>query len=155
MKLYKLKSKQFLPISKQQAWEFFSSPSNLAMITPERLNFEILSISGDGDLHEGQIIQYRITVLPLIRMLWETEITEVIPLSSFTDVQRKGPYAYWSHKHHFAEVQGGVEMTDELEYAVPLGLVGRLVNYLFVGREVKNIFDYRFHVLKEQFGKAA
>src|SRR6188474_3209601 len=108
MKLYKLKSKQFLPISKQQAWEFFSSPSNLAMITPERLNFEILSISGDGDLHEGQIIQYRITVLPLIRMLWETEITEVTPLSSFTDVQRKGPYAHWSHKHHFAEVQGGV-----------------------------------------------
>jgi ligand-binding SRPBCC domain-containing protein len=155
MKLYKLKAKQFLPISKYQAWEFFSSPRNLALITPERLNFQILSMSGNGDLYEGQIIRYRITVLPFIRMLWETEITQVVPLNSFTDVQRKGPYAYWSHKHIFVEVEGGVEMTDELEYAIPLGLLGRVVNFLFVGREVKSIFNYRFHVLKEQFSTAA
>src|SRR5688572_29308589 len=103
MKLYRLKTKQFLPISMQQAWEFFSSPKNLSLITPRRLNFQIVSISGDGHMYEGQIIQYRITVLPFIRMRWETEITEVIELGSFTDVQRKGPYAHWSHKHVFSK----------------------------------------------------
>ena len=86
-------------------------------------------------------------------MLWETEITEVIDLESFTDVQRSGPYSYWSHKHTFTKVEGGVEMTDELEYAIPLGLLGRVANFLFVGLEVKSIFDYRFHVLNKYFNK--
>ena len=101
----------------------------------------------------GQIIRYRITVLPLIRMYWETEITEVIELGSFTDIQRKGPYSHWSHKHIFTEVDGGIEMTDELEYAVSLGPLGSLANFLFVGRQVKNIFDYRFHILNECFSR--
>jgi len=153
MKRYRLITKQFLPITLQQAWEFFSSPVNLALITPKRLNFQIVSISGEGPVHEGQIIQYRITVLPFVRMRWKTEITEVIEHRSFTDIQRKGPYAYWSHKHIFAKVEGGVEMTDELEYAIPLGLLGRLANFLFVGREVKDIFKYRFKVLNQYFNK--
>jgi len=155
MKLYKLKRQQLLPIGLQQAWEFFSSPTNLGMITPKRLNFQILSISGGRNLHEGQIIQYRITVLPLIRMNWETEITEVAELRSFTDVQRKGPYAHWSHKHIFTEVKAGVEMADELEYGLPLGPAGRLANVLFVGREINSIFNYRFHVLEEKFKKTS
>jgi len=153
MKLYKLNSKQFLPITIEQAWDFFSSPKNLAVITPKRLNFKILSISRDGEMHEGQIIQYKITVLPFMRMRWETEITEVVEQKSFTDIQRKGPYSYWSHKHIFTKVEGGIEMTDELEYALPLGILGRLMNFLFVGQEVKNIFDYRFHVLNKYFSK--
>ena len=106
-------------------------------------------------MHEGQIIQYRITVLPFVRTHWETEIKEVIKLRSFTDVQRKGPYSHWMHKHTFTKVEGGIEMTDELEYALPLGLVGRLANFLFISREVKSIFDYRFHVLTEYFNKKA
>jgi len=101
----------------------------------------------------GQIIRYRITVLPLIRMCWETEITEVVEFGSFTDIQRKGPYSHWSHKHIFTEVDGGIEMMDELEYAVSPGLLGSLANFLFVGREVKSIFDYRFQILNKRFNR--
>lgn len=149
--MYKLRFTQVLPISKLEAWEFFSSPKNLALITPARLNFRILSISGSERMHHGQIIKYKITVLPLVRLYWETEITDVVEHFSFTDVQRKGPYSYWAHKHSFKEVEEGIEMTDELEYSVPFGFVGRLANYLFVAREVRNIFEYRFNVLKNRF----
>ena len=150
-KVYSLHTKQFLPISLEEAWQFFSSPANLSIITPPRLNFEILGNSGSDKMFKGQIIQYKITVLPLVRMFWETEITEVTELQSFTDVQRKGPYAYWQHKHSFAAVKGGVEMTDALEYSIPFGLLGRLANYFLVGREVKSIFDYRYQVLEKKF----
>lgn len=150
MHTYKLTSKQFLPIDRQRAWDFFSSPRNLALITPKRMNFKILSISGDK-MHPGQIIKYKITVLPFVRMYWETEITEVNEYYSFTDVQREGPYSYWSHKHIFNDVKHGIEMVDELEYAIPLGLAGKLAHVVFVEREVKNIFKYRFQVLQELF----
>ena len=102
-------------------------------------------------MHAGQIIKYKITVLPLVRMYWETEITEVDEYRSFTDIQRKGPYSFWSHKHMFQEINNGVEMTDELEYAIPFGVAGKLAHGVFVGREVQSIFEYRFNVLQDLF----
>ena len=71
----------------------------------------------------------------------------------FVDEQRSGPYAFWHHQHHFKEVAGGVEMTDEVHYAVPFGLLGRLVHPTFVEGRLKTIFDYRRAQLEKRFGK--
>lgn len=150
-KIYSLHTKQILPINLEQAWQFFSTPTNLAIITPPRMNFEILGSESSEKIFKGQIIQYKVTVLPFVRMFWETEIIEVNELRSFTDVQKKGPYAHWQHQHIFAPVDGGVEMTDLLEYSVPYGLLGRLVNYSIIEREVRSIFDYRYKVLEKRF----
>jgi ligand-binding SRPBCC domain-containing protein len=151
MKIYNLKRKQFLPISLEQAWEFFSTPKNLAKITPAHMGFNILYISGGDKAYAGQIIRYYISILPGIKVQWVTEITQVKELSYFIDEQRFGPYALWHHQHHFKEVPGGVEMTDEVNYAIPLGPLGRLAHFIFVGREVNRIFDHRFKVLEDFF----
>ena len=153
MKIYQLSRKQFLPISLKAAWNFFSSPENLAHITPKEMNFRILSISGGNKMYPGQIIIYKVTVLPYIRLRWVTEITHVQEPLYFTDEQRFGPYALWHHKHHFREVDGGVEMTDEIDYALPLGRLGQLAHLLFVERRVNLIFEHRFKVLEEYFQK--
>jgi hypothetical protein len=42
-------------------------------------------------------------------------------------------------------------MTDEVEYEIPLHLLGKIANKLFVRRELDNIFEYRSVVLKEHF----
>ncbi len=115
------------------------------------MNFTIVSHSGDEKMHEGQIIKYKITVLPLIRVTWITEIARVKDLISFSDEQLVGPYAQWHHTHTFVEKDSGVEMTDEVKYAIPLGPLGRLANWLFVGRQVNRIFDHRFQVLEAYF----
>ena len=43
MKAYHLKFNQQLPISLAEAWDFFSSPMNLAKITPAKMAFEVTS----------------------------------------------------------------------------------------------------------------
>lgn len=154
MKIYRLYRKQFLPIPPSEAWDFFSSPKNLGKITPTRMNFQIVAQSGGDRMHEGQVIRYHVTVLPLIRVTWVTEITGVKEGQSFTDEQRKGPYRLWRHTHTFREQAGGVEMTDVVEYSLPLGPLGRLAHWLFVEREVNRIFDYRFSVLQTYFQKS-
>lgn len=151
MHIYRLYRKQVLPISLQEAWDFFSSPKNLGKITPGRMNFEILEQTGGEKMFEGQVIRYKVTVLPLVRLTWVTEITGVEEGYRFTDEQRKGPYALWRHTHTFVAVDGGVEMTDEVAYSIPLGILGRLAHWLFVEREVNRIFDYRFTVLQTYF----
>jgi ligand-binding SRPBCC domain-containing protein len=151
MKIYNLKRTQFLPISIETAWEFFSNPANLSKITPEHMGFKILYMSGGPKMYPGQIIRYVIRVLPGIPMSWTTEITHVHEPHYFIDEQRFGPYALWHHQHHFREVDGGVEMTDEVNYAIPFGPLGRLANRLFVEREVNRIFEHRYSVLEKFF----
>lgn len=151
MKIYNLTRKQFLPITLQQAWDFFSTPRNLSKITPEHMGFEILYQSGGEKTYAGQIIRYKVQILPGIKAHWVTEITHVKEPEHFIDEQRFGPYALWHHQHHFKEVAGGVEMTDEVNYAIPFGPLGQLAHALFVGREVNRIFDHRYKVLEEYF----
>jgi len=151
MKIYNLKKQQFLPIPISEAWGFFSSPKNLSKITPDHMNFKILYQSGGEKAYAGQIIRYRVNVLPLISVHWVTEITQVKEPKHFIDEQRFGPYALWHHQHHFEEVNGGVLMTDEVNYAIPFGFLGRFAHWLFVGKEVNRIFEHRFITLEKFF----
>ncbi|HEY3406508.1 MAG TPA: SRPBCC family protein [Ohtaekwangia sp.] len=151
MKIYSLSRKQVLPISLEQAWKFFSAPENLLKITPNNMGFHILYSSGGDTLYAGKIIIYRIRVLPFYTTTWVTEISHVQEPHYFVDDQRSGPYALWHHQHHFKKVDAGVEMTDEINYAIPFGFIGRLANWLFVGRQVNAIFNYRFRILETHF----
>lgn len=105
-------------------------------------------------MYPGQIIRYKVAIFPGVDVDWVTEITHVEEPYYFVDEQRSGPYSLWHHQHHFREVPGGVEMTDEVNYAVPLALLGRLVHALFVEKKLRTIFDYRRAVLEERFGKS-
>jgi ligand-binding SRPBCC domain-containing protein len=52
----------------------------------------------------------------------------------------------------FKAVNGSLEMTEEVNYDLPLGLAGKLAHWLFVEQRVNAIFDCRFKVLKGYFG---
>jgi len=152
MKIYTLTKKQFLPITLDEAWAFFSTPINLKKITPEYMGFNILTDLGDGKMYPGQIIHYIVTPVLGIPMRWTTEITHVIDRKYFVDEQRFGPYSFWHHQHWFREVDGGVEMTDIVNYGIPLGFLGQIANTIFVQSKLQEIFDYREKVTNEMFG---
>jgi ligand-binding SRPBCC domain-containing protein len=153
VKIYNLQRKQILPISLEEAWSFFSSPKNLSKITPDNMGFDIRYMSGGNNTYPGQIIIYKIKILGGLRVSWVTEITHVQEKNYFVDEQRFGPYALWHHQHHFKTTDEGLEMTDEVNYAIPFGFVGRLAHWLFVERQVNAIFDHRYRVLETYFAK--
>ena len=126
----RLKTIQRIPAGINEVWDYFSCPANLKEITPPHLDFKILSHIPQK-LEAGLIIKYYIRPILKLRLLWETEITRVRDRVSFTDIQRKGPYKLWRHKHLFREIPGGVEMQDVVDYEVPFGLLGRMLNKLF------------------------
>ena len=156
MSSHSLKYKQFLPVTIQQAWDYFSSPHNLKEITPPDMDFKVLNDSGAEKMYAGQIITYTVKPIAGIPMFWMTEIKQVSHQQYFIDEQRIGPYSLWHHSHFFTEVEGGVEMTDLIHYKLPLGFIGRIFNTLFVKKKLESIFAYRKKVLAEKFsGKAA
>ena len=152
MKIHILEQTQDLPISMEEAWEFFSSPRNLDEITPDELGFRIESCRSEV-MHEGQIITYKVKILPGVWVPWVTEIKAVEDQVAFIDEQRFGPYAFWHHRHHFTGIDGGVRMQDLVHYGLPMGPIGGLAHGLFVRKKLERIFQHRREVLEERFGK--
>jgi ligand-binding SRPBCC domain-containing protein len=151
--MHYLETRQFIPTGIQEAWAFFSNPDNLSRITPPGMGFKIISRSGEA-MYPGMIISYKVKPLLGIPLIWVTEITHVKDKSYFVDEQRIGPYRLWHHQHHFKETSGGIEMLDRVDYALPLGFIGRLANSLFVRRKLEQIFRYREQQVREIFQPA-
>jgi ligand-binding SRPBCC domain-containing protein len=153
VKTYPLRFETLLPTTIDNAWDFFTSPLNLAKITPPEMNFIVTSDFKPTDkVYAGMIITYKVSPLFGIKLNWMTEITQVKENQYFIDEQRFGPFALWHHQHHFKEVKGGVLMTDILNYAIPYGFIGRMANSLIVAKQVNEIFAYREKVIGEMFG---
>ncbi len=152
MKLYQLRTKQELPISLEKAWKFFSDPKNLKDITPNEMNFNIIS-GADKSIYAGQIIQYKVSPVLGINLKWVTEITHVKENAYFVDEQRFGPYSLWHHKHFFKKINGGILMEDIVDYKIPYGLIGQFAHVIFVKKKLEKIFNYRHTKLEKLFGK--
>ncbi|MNY28158.1 hypothetical protein D3C86_1621140 [compost metagenome] len=88
-----------------------------------------------------------------IPIRWLTEITQVKEKEFFIDVQRYGPYDFWHHQHIFKPITNGVEMIDIVHYRPPFMFIGTLADKLFIKRQLKEIFAFRYKVIENRFGK--
>ena len=152
MKIYNITAKQDIPVSIDEAWDFFSNPNNLPEITPPWLNLKVTSELPDK-MYEGMIITYKVYPILGIPSNWVTEITTVKEKHFFIDEQRFGPYKFWHHQHRFKETSSGVEMEDIVNYALPFDPLSRPLNSFLVDKKVKGIFDFRKEVLDNLFNK--
>lgn len=88
--------------------------------------------------------------LPL-RAQWIARVTEFEWNQHFDDVQQKGLFRQWHHRHEFlAETRNGVTGTlvrDVIEYEVGFGPWGAIANILFVERQLRRIFAQRQKIL--------
>ncbi|GFO64065.1 SRPBCC family protein [Geomonas paludis] len=150
MKMYLMKQEQLLPLSPEQAWEFFVHPGNLPRITPPNLGFKITGELPDK-MHAGMIVTYTVTPFLGMAVNWVTEITHMQEPYFFVDEQRFGPYRMWHHQHIFTETPQGTLMTDLVHYVLPFGPLGRVAAPL-VARRVRGIFDYRREALARELG---
>ena len=146
-----LERSQELPISVEQAWAFFSSPRNLARITPPDMGFVIHEPFDDKPTYSGQRITYTVRPLFGFPVGWVTRIAEVDAPHRFVDTQEKGPYALWHHTHTFTAVEAGVLMHDRVEYELPLGPLGELAHLILVKHKLKAIFEFRKQALERIF----
>ncbi|HKY03760.1 MAG TPA: SRPBCC family protein [Blastocatellia bacterium] len=149
---YILERSQVISRSRRETFAFFGDAFNLERITPALLRFRILS-SRPVRMKEGTLIEYRLALFG-IPFRWKTLIEEWSPESYFVDVQLKGPYKLWRHTHSFEEIgPSRTVMRDRVEYQIGFGPLGRLVHSLFVGRMLKNIFDYRAEMTARLLGQ--
>ena len=88
-------------------------------------------------------------------MRWRTRIEEFHPPTGFRDVQLRGPYRRWEHRHTFTAIDGGTRIHDDLTYELPLGPFGEVVHALAVRRQLLEIFRHRARTIAAVFETAA
>ena len=150
--MYQLIRKQIVHTDLETCWDFFSNPSNLKLITPEYMGFDVKTET-PKEMYEGLIIAYKVSPLLSIPMEWVTEITHVRDKSFFVDEQRVGPYKLWHHEHHFKEIDEGVEMIDIVSYEPPFGILGKIVHPFIIKPKLEEIFAFRFKKVDSIFLK--
>ncbi|NND08756.1 MAG: SRPBCC family protein [Saprospiraceae bacterium] len=151
MKMYAKEWQQIVPAEMSEVWDFFSRPENLNRITPEDMNFQILTNLEGLKMYPGILVQYVVRPLPFMKSNWITEITAMNEHRYFIDEQRFGPFKFWHHQHHFKKVAEGVLMTDLLHYAIPIGFLGRLAHTILVNKRIDDIFTYRKKIIEDIF----
>ncbi|HCK53642.1 MAG TPA: CDP-paratose 2-epimerase [Planctomycetaceae bacterium] len=145
----RLVARTWLPAPIETIFGFFADASNLEKLTPAWLRFRIVTPI-PIEMTNGTTISYRLRVhgLPIT---WKSEIRDWSPPFEFVDTQLNGPYRYWHHRHSFSESNGGTLVDDEVDYCPP---GGRIVDRLFVRRDLRRIFSFRTARLNELFNAA-
>jgi ligand-binding SRPBCC domain-containing protein len=101
-------------------------------------------------LREGAVAEFTLWLGPL-PFRWVAVHREVDPLRGFTDIQAKGPFKRWVHRHTFvAEGQEQTQVYDTIEYEHYSGLKGWLTRLLFPPPALRVMFTYRKWVTRRR-----
>jgi len=146
MKTFTLDSSIWLQRPIEEVFAFFADAHNLAAITPPWMHFRTVT-PGPIVMAAGTRFAHRLRVKG-IPIRWESEITAWEPPRRFVDEQRRGPYRFWIHEHRFAARDGGTDVVDHVDYAVPGGAA---VNSLVVAPDLRKVFEYRRQTLLARF----
>jgi ligand-binding SRPBCC domain-containing protein len=137
---YIVESRMWLPKPRDEVFAFFSDPTNLLRVSPPRLGLRLLA--PPPPMTAGATYDLGFTWLG-VPFRWRVFMREYDPPFRFLDVQVRGPYARWEHRHLFLAESGGTTLEDRIVYRLPLGLLGNAAHALFVKRLLTRLWAHR------------
>ena len=158
----------------EKVFAFFADPGNLPRIMPPAMHAKLLNLKlfspemvsrtgspagGPNVAGAGTEMLLSFRVLPRLpfRGRWVARITECQTNRFFTDLQVKGPFKSWHHRHEFVpQARNGVPGTlirDVVEYEVGFGVLGLLADRLFVRGQLRRTFAWRQQAVRALLGE--
>ncbi len=132
--------------SAAEVFAFHEAPDAFARLQPPWQRTEILV--PPSSLAIGTRVVLRTKVGPF----WQTIEAEHVDYQAgvmFADRMNRGPFARWLHRHVITpRGPHACTLTDDIDYALPFGWLGRLVGGGFARRQLVRLFDYRHAVTR-------
>ena len=144
-----LESRVWLAKARPEVFAFFADPRNLPLLTPAAFRLRLLS--EPAPMAAGSVYDLALSWFG-VPMRWRAFIREFDPPYRFVDVQVRGPYARWEHRHRFLEARGGTWVEDRVTYRLPLGPLGCAAHALVVRRQLAGLWAHRDRRLGELVG---
>ena len=172
MKLHRLEASHWVPYPLELVFAFFATPTNLPHLMPtwQRTRLESSRIqpppprpvvadpalrfhSAAAGVGSEMLLSFRPLPGVPLRTQWLALITEFEWFHHFQDVQARGPFARWTHRHGFVpeilDSQPGTRIDDAVEYALPMGPLGSVAHRLFVRQQMQETFAWRQQRLEQ------
>jgi len=136
------------PVSADTLWAFHERKDAFELLVPPWQKMEV--IQPPASLEVGTKVILRAKLGPL----WKNVVAEHIGYDreqmTFTDTLLEGPFAKWIHRH-VVTAKGDKEslLTDDLEYELPLGPLGKLFGGWYARRELERLFAFRHEVTRK------
>lgn len=130
-----------LPVDQATAFAYHDSPGALQRLLPPWERIQI--VSTDNQITVGSRVKLKASMcgLPLKYLARHTVYD---PPRHFQDVQEQGPFASWVHDHRFeAQSESQSQLTDHIEYQLPLGAIGRRLGSRLAHGKLETMFRYR------------
>ena len=98
----------------EAVFAFHERPDALLLLTPPFPPVKVVSKS--GGLEPGSRVELRVGFLPWVAVHTTYERNRL-----FVDEQVQGPFAQWTHRHHFERVGERTRLTDQVDFRLPGG----------------------------------
>lgn len=167
--IHRIQFEQWVPFALEKVFLFFANPRNLPRIMPPGTATQLAALRLvppvvsswqpvarlDQLAGMGSEIVTSFRPLPFIplRTEWIALITEFEWNHHFADIQKKGPFKRFQHRHEFSmELRNGANGTivrDLIEYDPGFGRLGDLARKLFIAPGLKQTFEYRQKMLEK------
>src|SRR5262245_44991926 len=106
-----------------EVFAFFAEPARACQLLPPWIRVRLEGAVA-SPMAAGTVLDYRIRGLG-VPFAWLTFVREFDPPYRFLDVQVRGPFSRWEHRHRFMTDGAGTLMEDRVVYRLPLGFLGR------------------------------
>ena len=133
--------------SPERVFAFHEQDNALELLSPPWETARVIQHAKISDVGSRAIIETNI--IGPIKTRWIAEHTVFQPPHLFEDVQIKGPFRSWRHRHIINGHPEGATLRDEIEYEPPLGILGRMLAPLLIERRLCKLFEYRHQVTRE------
>lgn len=124
----------------EKVFDFFSRAENLEQLTPPEMRLKVLTRLPIA-MRRGTIIEYNVRTMGL-PVRWKTLITMWDPPHGFEDVQLRGPFLLFRHRHRFTPAGAKTVVSDHITYNLGLDPLSRPALPL-VRRNLDRLLAYR------------
>ena len=137
----------FIRATPERVFAFHEQPDALKLLTPPWETSRVIQAAQISQVGSRAIIETKI--FGPVKRRWVAEHTVYDPPRMFADVQVKGPFRSWRHRHIVEPRPGGAILRDEIDYEPPFWLLGRTAAPLLVVPRLQKLFDYRHEVTRQ------
>jgi ligand-binding SRPBCC domain-containing protein len=130
----------------ERVFAFHEQRDALRTLTPPWETSRVVRAARISEVGSEAVVETRLFRVVPVR--WVARHTKYDPPRSFEDVQERGPFRRWRHRHVITPHPEGAVLRDEIEYETPLGFVGKLAEPFFVRPRLEKLFAYRHEVTR-------
>lgn len=131
-----------MPCSADELFAWHLRPGAFLRLAPPWEQVQIEHWAPPSAVGETAIIRMRLA--PLVWKRWYAQYREFEPGRLFRDVQTRGPFAEFDHRHRMIPTGPASSLLeDDITYRPPLGWLGERLGGRFIRRSLDNLFAYR------------